>query len=153
MNSSPLPSASPSPINQDQRTTPATSNDSPNRWFTWRRRDQWGIFCLAVLGLGLLVARWSYLWAMGHEQVMWEPSEPAELMQIDINSADWPELALLPDIGETMAKRIAEDRKEKGKFFSPQDLARVKGIGPKTVENLAPYVAPIPASGKPSSTP
>ncbi|MGV3605115.1 MAG: ComEA family DNA-binding protein [Planctomycetaceae bacterium] len=99
------------------------------------------------------MARWSYLWAVGPERVLWEANEPTELMQIDINSADWPELALLPDIGETMAKRIAEDRKEKGKFSSPQDLARVKGIGPKTVENLAPYVAPIPVSGTPSSAP
>jgi len=153
MNSNSLPSANSSPSHQGPKASLATSSDSPSRWFTWSRRDQWGIFCLAFLGLGLLVARWSYLWAIGPERVLWEPSEPTELMQIDINSADWPELALLPDIGETMAKRIAEDRKEKGKFSSPQDLARVKGIGPKTVENLAPYVAPIPASGTPSSAP
>lgn len=153
MKSNSLPEADGSTANQSLESSPPTSDVAPNRGLAWKRRDQWGIFCLAALALILLVARWSYLWAVGPERVLWEANEPTELMQIDINSADWPELALLPDIGETMAKRIAEDRKEKGKFSSPQDLARVKGIGPKTIENLAPYVAPIPASGTPSSTP
>lgn len=148
-----LPGANSSLDNRPLESPSPISEVPQNRGFVWKRRDQWGIFCLAVLALILLVARWSYLWAVGPERVLWEANEPTELMQIDINSADWPELALLPDIGETMAKRIAEDRKEKGKFSSPQDLARVKGIGPKTIENLAPYVAPIPVSGTPSSAP
>lgn len=153
MKSNSLPEADSSTANQSLESSPPNSDVAPNRGLAWKRRDQWGIFCLAVLALGLLAFRWSYLWAVGPERVLWEAHEPSELMQIDINSADWPELALLPDIGETMAKRIAEDRREKGKFSSPQDLARVKGIGPKTIENLAPYVAPIRASGTPSSAP
>jgi len=63
--------------------------------------------------------------------------------QIDINAADWPEFALLPGVGEVLAKRIVEDREEKGPFRDWNDLRRVRGIGPKTFENIKPYLLPM----------
>jgi competence protein ComEA len=62
--------------------------------------------------------------------------------RIDPNTADWPELTRLPGIGEVMAKRIVAYRQEhhtgsdQPVFGTADDLARVRGIGPKTVEKL-----------------
>ncbi len=56
---------------------------------------------------------------------------------IDPNTASRDELLALPGIGETMAFRIIEKRP----FESIEDLLEVSGIGPKTLENLRPFLA------------
>ena len=54
---------------------------------------------------------------------------------VDINTADAKTLAReLDGIGMAKAEAIVEHRKLNGPFKSPEDLARVKGIGEKTVE-------------------
>ncbi len=63
---------------------------------------------------------------------------------VDINRASWPELAQLPGIGQTLALRIVESREAQGPFLDHSDLQRVRGIGPRTVENLRPYLLPMP---------
>ena len=82
-------------------------------------------------------------------------SQPASLLeqQIDPNTATWPELTHLPRIGEQIAKRIVEYRethraagREPGAaasapvFACPEDLRKVPGIGPKTVEQIRPHL-------------
>jgi competence protein ComEA len=56
--------------------------------------------------------------------------------RIDINTATWVEWIQLPGIGEVLARRIVDDRDTNGTFKDVDDLQRVKGIGPKTVEKL-----------------
>lgn len=65
--------------------------------------------------------------------------------QLDVNAAQWPELTVLPGIGESLARRIVESRRERGPFADLEDLQRVRGIGPKTLEQIRPFVRPIPA--------
>ena len=72
--------------------------------------------------------------------------------RIDPNVADWPELTRLPQIGEKIAKRIVAYRLEHATpahmgdssdtsiFGCPADLEAVRGIGPKTVEKIAPFL-------------
>jgi competence ComEA-like helix-hairpin-helix protein len=60
---------------------------------------------------------------------------------VDVNSADAPTLALLPDIGPALARRIIEERERRGPFQSVGDLLRVSGIGPKKLDAMRPYVA------------
>ena len=67
--------------------------------------------------------------------------------QIDINQADWPEFSVLPEIGETLARRIVESRAVDGPFADLDQLRRVRGIGPKTLERIKPYLRPVPPSG------
>lgn len=67
--------------------------------------------------------------------------------EVDINSADWPELLQLPAIGETLAKRIVESRQTDGPFRDHKDLMRVRGIGPKTFSTIQPYLRPMPEAG------
>lgn len=57
---------------------------------------------------------------------------------VNLNTATQAELERLPGIGPTLAKRIMEGRP----YASADDLLRVKGIGPRTLEKLKPLVAP-----------
>ena len=63
---------------------------------------------------------------------------------MDINKADWPELAELPEVGETLARRIVDSRAQDGEFRDHDDLKRVRGIGPATLEQMRPYLMPMP---------
>lgn len=53
-----------------------------------------------------------------------------------MNSASIAELELLPRVNEALARRIIAGRP----YRSVEDLERVSGIGPKTLELLRPRV-------------
>jgi len=53
---------------------------------------------------------------------------------VDINKANKKELETLHGIGVKKAEKIIVFRKENGCFQSIEDLSKVKGIGPKTIE-------------------
>ena len=74
--------------------------------------------------------------------------------RVDVNRATWPELALLPGIGQTLAQRIVESRERDGDFRSAGDLVRVSGIGPVTLERITPYLVfeSAPDSAVPQTT-
>jgi competence ComEA-like helix-hairpin-helix protein len=65
---------------------------------------------------------------------------PRVLRTINVNTAGPAELELLPGIGPALAQRIVDDRAAHGPFRSVNDLDRVKGIGPRTLERLRPLV-------------
>jgi competence ComEA-like helix-hairpin-helix protein len=56
--------------------------------------------------------------------------------RVRINTASAEELTALPGIGPRLADAIVEDRTRRGPFRTPQDLARVAGIGPGLVRRL-----------------
>ena len=60
--------------------------------------------------------------------------------KVNINQATSAQLALLPRIGEKVAERIVDYRKQHGNFSRPEDLMEVKGIGEKLFVVLKPYV-------------
>ena len=105
-----------------------------------RRADQAFVAVLVALALLGTVLWW---WAHGGPRgglVEVERAEPIPIrFTVDVNTADWPELTSLPRIGETLARRIVASRESDGPFSSVDDLQRVKGIGPRTVEHLQPY--------------
>ncbi|MFC7090101.1 ComEA family DNA-binding protein [Halomonas salifodinae] len=59
-----------------------------------------------------------------------------EMAPINVNQADAEMLAELPGIGAAKAQAIIEDREANGPFSDPDDLTRVSGIGPATVETM-----------------
>jgi competence protein ComEA len=61
-------------------------------------------------------------------------------LPLRLNETDPEGLALLPGIGPGRAAEIFADRSARGPFRRVEDLARVRGIGPRTVERLRPYV-------------
>lgn len=59
--------------------------------------------------------------------------------RIDLNAAGKLELQLLPGVGQITAEQILDDREARGPFESINDLARVAGVGEKTIEAIRPY--------------
>jgi len=47
-------------------------------------------------------------------------------------------LQLLPGIGPTLAAAIVAERESGGPYRDPGDLCRVRGIGPRTLEQIRP---------------
>lgn len=74
--------------------------------------------------LATLVLLFSLLTGFAH-------AEPAA---ININTADAATLAELTGVGHSKAEAIVAYREANGPFSAPQDLAKVKGIGERTVE-------------------
>ncbi len=60
--------------------------------------------------------------------------------KLDVNGASAADLELLPRVGPAIAGRIVAARP----FESVADLRRVRGIGPRTLEQLRPLIEVIP---------
>ena len=67
---------------------------------------------------------------------------------LDLNRATLSELDALPGIGPVLAGRIAAHRSRAGPFRRPEDLLAVRGVGPRLLERLRPWItAGGPAAG------
>ncbi len=62
---------------------------------------------------------------------------PIADVRLNVNTASYAQLQLLPRIGPAMAQRIIDDRAENGPYADAEDIQRVRGIGPKTAERIA----------------
>lgn len=66
---------------------------------------------------------------------------PADIkIKLDINSAPWYELVLLPKLGESKAKAIVAYREKHGNFKTVEELSKVNGIGVSIVESIRNHV-------------
>ena len=105
----------------------------------WPRAAQLAtVFLLGVATTLLAVHAWSML-RFG--------ARPSELERaalaarpIDLNRAGRAELMQLPGVGPALAGRIDDYRQVHGAFQSVEELRRVSGIGPKTLERIQPWV-------------
>ena len=61
-------------------------------------------------------------------------------VKIPINRATAKQLEALPGVGPKLASRIIEYRRRHGHFSSVDDLLKVKGIGPKKLDKIRPYI-------------
>ena len=119
----------------------------PRRSPCWllRRADQATVAVLVLAGLGATIGWWVSQRGWQGRLIELERAEPRTAsFQVDINRADWPELIQLPRIGPKLARRIVESRQTDGPFVNHDDLMRVRGIGPKTLEQVRPYLRPMP---------
>ncbi|MCG3115818.1 MAG: helix-hairpin-helix domain-containing protein [Candidatus Manganitrophus sp. SA1] len=60
--------------------------------------------------------------------------------KVDLNSAAVEIIETLPAVGPKLAQEIVRYREERGPFRKVEDLLDVKGIGPKKLSRLAPYL-------------
>ena len=105
------------------------------------RADQLFVGVLVTVAMALMAVHWVRLSNWGLEPVEIKHLAPLEYdARIDANAASWFEWAQLDGIGEVLARRIIEDQKINGPFVDVDELRRVKGIGPKTVEKLRPWL-------------
>jgi len=63
-------------------------------------------------------------------------SEKPQPQKININTAEAWLLEALPEIGEVTARNIIDYRTGNGPFRNVGELAKVKGVGPKTLEKI-----------------
>jgi len=107
----------------------------------------------ALLGLCLLLALFLLAESIRKPAEISDPPErdsprAGEIMdRIDPNTADAAALAAIPNLGEKRAAEIVEYRENFKQrypaataFTSMDDLMLMKGFGPATVANLAPYL-------------
>ncbi len=114
-----------------------------------RQSTTWGVSCaalLAFLGAMLSWATWRSIPRIGPGGPM-----PPTVTYVDPNVAPWWELTVLPRIGENLARTIVLHRESavlsanqggqrSTAFIHTSDLEAVRGIGPKTVQRIAPHV-------------
>lgn len=66
--------------------------------------------------------------------------------RVNLNTATSEDLAGLPGIGPSYARRIVEYREKNGPFKRVEDLLNVQGIGEKTLERIRDRV--VVSAGK-----
>lgn len=74
-----------------------------------------------------------------------ELERPDCAFEVDLNHADRSELLQLPGVGENLAKRILDYRREHNGFGSVEELRKVRGVGAVTLERLRPLVCVTPS--------
>lgn len=67
------------------------------------------------------------------------PSSPAATT-VDLNAADQAALEQLPGVGPKTAASILAWREENGRFTAAEELLEIRGIGPRTLEELRPHL-------------
>lgn len=129
---------------------PQRPDDRPRFWL--RRGDQIFVATLLTVGLALVSIHWLQLSEWGRRPVEVDRLPPGDYRyMVDINSATWVEWAQFEGIGETLAKRIVADRQARGPFGDVDDVLRVKGIGPKKLAQMRPYLTFEPPQATASS--
>src|SRR5437899_2727467 len=59
--------------------------------------------------------------------------------RVDLNRAGRAELLQVPGVGESLAARIENHRRQRGGFRSVDELRQIHGVGPATLERLRPW--------------
>ncbi|MCE9547644.1 MAG: helix-hairpin-helix domain-containing protein [Planctomycetia bacterium] len=110
------------------------------------RSQQLAVGVLVLAGLVSLGGYWAWRGMIRGRLIEIDHSSPLTAQfQLDVNSAEWPELTQMPGIGEGIARRIVDERVAHGPFADHEDLQRrVRGIGPRTLEKIRPYLLPLP---------
>ena len=98
----------------------------------------WSVLLGLLFVLMLLRAAIAPRWSAGQEAGGWAAS-PAFV--VDVNTASQAELQALPEIGSSLAERIVQYRQTHGRFESVEAMQAVRGLGPKTLEQLRPMLS------------
>jgi competence protein ComEA len=126
----------------------SSEDRSPEVICVLRRPDQAGVAAMVAVALVAMGLWAGWRAGFGGRVVEFDRAEPAYVeFEIDLNRAEWPELAQLPGIGETLARRIVESRESNGPFLNHDELRRVRGIGAKKLDAVRPYLRPMAGMG------
>lgn len=95
-------------------------------------------FCAGALILAMLATCGWYM-LQGRPLTELDEAKPTLMpLRIDVNQASWPELALVPGVGEVFARRIVVHRQLHGPFASDHELLEVEGVGPVILKRMQP---------------
>lgn len=116
------------------------------------------VFLLVCFGLGMVIKSYRYFHqavpvshatnllsaapAAGRHRTQEEGgASHASEKGLRINRASLEELENIPGVGPVIGKRILEYRVRNGGFRSLDELMKVRGIGRKSYEKMAPFLA------------
>lgn len=105
-------------------------------------RREFAVLCVLFSALLVgIVVKYMLDNRLGSRGVELIQNDPKGLgFKLDINKAEWYELALLPHIGEKRAKAIVEYRERHGPFGQGAELLKVKGITKQVFEAIKDYI-------------
>lgn len=96
---------------------------------------------LAAISVAIYFARRAYQ-LNGLIDIDEAPARQADY-RVDINTAEWPEIVVLPGVGEKLARSIVDYRNKFGPFDSLDSVESVPGIGASKLNQLRPFLLPI----------
>ena len=99
-------------------------------------------FLLISGAMFLVILTGQYLTTVLREppSLPWQRGQTFHSFRVDVNTGTWIEWMQLPGIGPSLAHRIVADREARGPFHSIDDLQRVDGIGPTTLNRIRPWL-------------
>lgn len=107
--------------------------------------DQAVLAVLTAIAAAMLLAWWLLAGGPTGKLVEIDRARPLDYQfLVNVNSAEWPELSQLPEIGPLLARRIVDSRQQQGPFRQSADLLRVPGIGQRKLARFQKYLAPLP---------
>src|SRR5713226_2716716 len=113
--------------------------EQPGLLTAWPRSAQLALAFLLGLAMALIAIHGSSCSRWGSRPTDLERG-PGLSYRIDLNQAERAELLQLPGIGDNLAQRIEDYRREHGAFRSVDELTLVRGIGPATLERVRSWV-------------
>jgi DNA uptake protein ComE-like DNA-binding protein len=130
-----------------KKQKPATQSASDSHiWFVWTLPQRRALAAFLVLLWVMLAIRYYLNTRFISDPQPQVPDRAAELAdRINPNTAEWQDLAALPNLGEKRAKLIVAFREARRSsrnpvFSSADDLLAIRGIGVATVTKLKPYL-------------
>lgn len=127
-----------SPEDTNSASVPPKSESST----TEDQPDRGRLVLMAYCTFFTLLLGGQYLWLYFDkpEPLQWDRDKAFESFRVDVNNATWVDWIQLPGIGQTTAERILSDIDRNGPFENIDDLTRIKGIGPKTLDRIRPWL-------------
>lgn len=110
------------------------------------RLSIFGGWCRVLVFLTLLAtAQQCFRYLLSSSSPAQHPGTPPEAVKVpqfmvDVNRAPQYELEALPEVGPSLATRIVDYRQTRGPFQQIDDLLQVRGVGPRTLEQLRPML-------------
>jgi competence protein ComEA len=122
----------------DQAKATAASESGPLA--TWPHCVQITVAILLALGIGFILGRGFAGDSPRRDQEQLPETKQPVRAPLDVNRAGRAELALVPSLGPSRAQSIVDYRAAHGPFAAIDELRKVPGIGPKTLEKVRPWL-------------
>ncbi len=117
-------------------------SQKPSSKFSPTKRQLIVIFFLATtlfIGIIIKVGK-DYHWFLPRTEIISLLKFEDIKVKLDINTAPWYELVLLPKLGETKAMAIVAYREKHGDFKTIDELSRVSGISASVLETIRDHI-------------
>ena len=98
-------------------------------------------FLATTLFIGTIIkVGMDYHWWLPETEIISNLKPEDIKVKLDINTAPWYELVLLPKLGEVKAKAIVAYREKHGNFKTLDELSNVNGIGTSIIEAVRDHI-------------